>query len=497
MDFNTLKADLEKEGKIVVSEKKDAYEVFIPDRAKLKVEQVSGSTAGAGSGDFHVYRGSRRRERFRVAKILADSEAQEKFENFMKRKEQAHIEQTTRTQKNAAKRKRKKDAKKMWKKKSKIEGSNQYRNDGNFMEQFLKKKEGAIIDAPQEWKDAVLALEAKGIFTMKKPGKWKAKKGSHTPTCEMDGADVVIQVKHAFSKKAGGDHWIEWIYAKGEDGKIVGIKKFSVEDVSAGEFPRVRFQNLEVGSKLTAYAYCNLHGMWKSTQFEVEAKMGETKVLEAGDLEALGQKLCTLIEQESAESIKRHGEFHVAFSAGNSLDVIQASNSKIKANVAKWHIYTTNETLVGEDGKGSVAEAVRTSVAEPWEVPSGGLHMVNQEALKDADKAAETYAQELTELAPGLIDKELDLIILNLGEDGRICHLLPGSPLLKNMDVYVAPADGGHVTFTYALLNAAKTVAIVAKGKKAKSLAKKLQNDQSSELPGGLVKGPKIVWFLA
>jgi hypothetical protein len=42
-----------------------------------KVDNVSGSSAGAGSGDFHTYRHARRREFFRLAKIEEAAKTEE------------------------------------------------------------------------------------------------------------------------------------------------------------------------------------------------------------------------------------------------------------------------------------------------------------------------------------------------------------------------------------------------------------------------------------
>ena len=94
-------------------------EVKIPKPAREKelrppremIKNVSGSSAGAGSGEFHVYKHSRRREYERI-KLMEDKAEREKERQAYEERQKALEEQVSaKTSKNRAKREKKKNAK--------------------------------------------------------------------------------------------------------------------------------------------------------------------------------------------------------------------------------------------------------------------------------------------------------------------------------------------------------------------------------------------------
>jgi hypothetical protein len=63
-----------------------------------------GSSAGAGSGEFHIYRGIRRREQNRVNWIETQAKKEEMDEEFQQRREDKMKAANERTSKKRAKR---------------------------------------------------------------------------------------------------------------------------------------------------------------------------------------------------------------------------------------------------------------------------------------------------------------------------------------------------------------------------------------------------------
>nr|XP_022344765.1 PRKR-interacting protein 1 homolog [Crassostrea virginica] len=112
-------------------------EAFIPEKSKTKepraphefIRNVWGSSAGAGSGDFHVYRGVRRREYARQKFIDEMAEKTGKDEEYLKKVEQNQKAAEERTAKKRAKRNKKKQKLKAKKSKTSADQSKNEEND--------------------------------------------------------------------------------------------------------------------------------------------------------------------------------------------------------------------------------------------------------------------------------------------------------------------------------------------------------------------------------
>jgi hypothetical protein len=103
-----------------------------------KVDSLPGSTAGAGSGDFHQYRNIRRREMFRLEMMDKDFQEAKLKEEF----EVLRAFNQTSTESNKAKKRRCKHQRRKFKEalKADAEKLNVFTNDGSFLEDIKRQK---------------------------------------------------------------------------------------------------------------------------------------------------------------------------------------------------------------------------------------------------------------------------------------------------------------------------------------------------------------------
>ena len=88
------------------------------------------------------------------------------------------------------------------------------------------------------------------------PGSVDASQEKHVPVIEMDGNKVVVKVGSAAHPMLP-EHYIEWIAIETKQGN-------QRKALNPGDEPAACFALFEGDEVVAAYAYCNLHGLWKS-----------------------------------------------------------------------------------------------------------------------------------------------------------------------------------------------------------------------------------------
>lgn len=86
-------------------------------------------------------------------------------------------------------------------------------------------------------------------------GSTDAAKEKHVPVVAVNGNEVVVSVGGVAHPMAE-NHYIEWISLETKQGNQRKM-------LSAGEDPQAKFALCEGDEPVAAYAYCNLHGLWK------------------------------------------------------------------------------------------------------------------------------------------------------------------------------------------------------------------------------------------
>lgn len=99
-------------------------------------------------------------------------------------------------------------------------------------------------------------FEEDSIYNLLEPGEWVGIEGTHVPilTFHNEYLEVTLYSNHAMNDR----HHISLHYLRDQDHNLIAAKRYETND----PFARVTFQLPEGTSEISAYSYCNLHGLW-------------------------------------------------------------------------------------------------------------------------------------------------------------------------------------------------------------------------------------------
>lgn len=88
------------------------------------------------------------------------------------------------------------------------------------------------------------------------PGSVDAASEKHVPVISVEGNKVTVTVGEVAHPMAE-EHFIEWIALETAEGN-------QRKELKPGQKPEAVFMMTESDKVVAAYAYCNLHGLWKA-----------------------------------------------------------------------------------------------------------------------------------------------------------------------------------------------------------------------------------------
>ena len=209
------------------------------------------------------------------------------------------------------------------------------------------------------------------------------------------------------------------------------------------------------------------------------------------------------------ESIAARGRFTLALSGGSTPRPIYARlaaadhvgrrydriDDRIEDRIdwGKVHVFFSDERCVPPDDVASNYRMVREALLDHVPLPSVNIHRVHGE--EDPALAALAYEHDLQRVFRTAAAPVFDLICLGMGDDGHTASLFPGTAALRERErwvvaQHVAAARAWRVTFTAALINAARHVVFLVEGAgKSETLRRVLEGAyQPDVLPAQLIQ---------
>jgi 6-phosphogluconolactonase len=149
------------------------------------------------------------------------------------------------------------------------------------------------------------------------------------------------------------------------------------------------------------------------------------------------------------------------------------------------HLFQVDERVAGASDPARNFTRLRANLLDQIPLPADQVHPMPVEE-EDLAAAAERYSAALRQIAG--IPPILDLVVLGLGEDGHTASLVPGDPVLDEVESEVAvtgPYQGyRRMTLTYPILGRAQRILWLVTGpSKAPALMRLCGGDRS--IPAG------------
>lgn len=199
-------------------------------------------------------------------------------------------------------------------------------------------------------------------------------------------------------------------------------------------------------------------------------------------------KLAADLVLHAQACVREFGDFHLALSGGSPLiPLYERLMIDPDCRALPWrrtHLWVVDERCVSFDDERSNYRMIHETIVEHSDIPRDQVHPIPVTGAE----ADVQYERDLRETL-GWREKgqdRLDYVLLNLGTSGEVAGLFPGRESLaerRRLVVADDPPDASltrRVSMSFALINAARFIAILVTGAAMASLIERISRREAS-----------------
>ncbi|MGI9012656.1 MAG: 6-phosphogluconolactonase [Phycisphaerales bacterium] len=236
---------------------------------------------------------------------------------------------------------------------------------------------------------------------------------------------------------------------------------------------------------------------------------GASDVVVTSTADEIIDRLAADIVAQAIECVRSFGDFHLALSGGRTPEPLyERLMYDPNFRVLPWrrtHLWIVDERPVDFSHPDSNFRMIRETIVDHADIPQEQVHPM----FAQSPTAAVDYEAELRDQ---LVWREkgqdrLDFILLGVGSDGHTASLFPFSEAihedtrLVRMNRGGQTPEGGRLTMTYPLINAARCIAVLATGPGKRPAIERLlatERESVDALPIAGVEpvGGELRWYL-
>ena len=211
------------------------------------------------------------------------------------------------------------------------------------------------------------------------------------------------------------------------------------------------------------------------------------------------------ILQQARAAFAERGEFRIALSGGRTPRPVYEQLARAGHDLPWERVLVTfsDERCVPPEDEQSNYRMARESLLIPAAVPDRSVIRLRGEI--DPHLAAQEYEDQLSVLATqkGEVIYRHDVLLLGLGDDGHTASLFPGTAALEESSRpvvanFVPKVDAWRLTFTFPLIEQARTICFLVDEKKDRDLIDEVLRGDP-RYPASRVQGAgaEVIWIIA